>query len=76
MNKWRYEKYINEDDEQLDLYDSYFNKLLENRKTYIDIYSSIRYIVPRVISRNFIDEEGKQINNKFGYLKSSIDSNI
>lgn len=27
-------------------------------------------------SRQFIDEEGKEIKNRFGYLKSSIESNI
>ena len=43
---------------------------------YVDIYSAIHYVVPRVMSRQFIDEEGKEIKNRFGYLKSSIESNI
>ena len=68
--------YIKEDDEQILFYDSFFNKLIENGKSYIDIYSAIHYVVPKVISRNFIDEEGNEIKNKFGYLKTSIESNI
>lgn len=68
--------YIKDDDEQILFYDSYFSKLVENGKSYIDIYSAIHYIVPKVISRNFIDEEGNEIKNKFGYLKTSIESNI
>lgn len=68
--------YINEDDEQIVFYDSLFDKYINNNKTYTDLYSAIHYIAPRVISRNFIDEEGKDINNKFGYLKTSIESNF
>lgn len=68
--------YIEENDEQLLFYDSYFTKLIEKGKSYVDIYSAIHYIVPKVTSRNFIDEEGNEIKNKFGYLKTSIESNI
>jgi hypothetical protein len=68
--------YIKDDDEQLLFYDSFFSKLIANGNTYVDIYSAIHYIVPKVTSRNFIDEDGKEIKNKFGYLKTSIESNI
>lgn len=68
--------FIKEDDEQIPFYDSFFDKLIQNGKSYVDIYSAIHYVVPKVISRNFIDEEGKEIKNKFGYLKTSIESNI
>lgn len=68
--------YIKEDEEQIPFYDSFFDKLIQNGKSYVDIYSAIHYVVPKVISRNFIDEEGKEIKNKFGYLKTSIESNI
>ena len=68
--------YIKEDDEQIVFYDSFFDKLINNGKSYVDIYSAIHYIVPKVIARNFIDEEGNEIKNKFGYLKASIESNI
>ena len=68
--------YIKEDDEQIILYDSLFDKYLDNGNSYTDIYSAIHYIVPRVLSRSFIDEEGNDISNKFGYLKTSIESNF
>lgn len=68
--------YIKEDDEQIVFYDSFFDKLINNGKSYVNIYSAIHYIVPKVIARNFIDEEGNEIKNKFGYLKASIESNI
>lgn len=28
---------------------------------YVDIYYAIHYVVPKVITRNFIDEDGKTI---------------
>ena len=68
--------YIKDDDEQIPLYDSLFNKMVNEGNSYVDIYSAIHYVVPRVMSRQFIDEEGKEIKNRFGYLKSSIESNI
>lgn len=69
-------EYIKDDDEQLIFYDSLFSKLVDNGMNYVDIYSAIHYVVPKVITRNFIDEDGKKIKNKFGYLKTSIESNI
>lgn len=69
-------EYIKDDDEQLIFYDSLFSKLVDNGMNYVDIYSAIHYVVPKVITRNFIDEDGKEIKNKFGYLKTSIESNI
>ena len=68
--------YIKDDDEQLLFYDSFFSKLIANGNTYVDIYSAIHYIVPKVTSRNYIYEDGKEIKNKFGYLKTSRESNI
>ena len=68
--------YLKEDDEQIILYDSLFDKYMNNGNTYTDIYSAIHYIVPRVMSRNLVDEEGKDITNKFGYFKTSIESNF
>ena len=68
--------YIKENDEQILLYDSLFDKYVNEGSTYTDIYSAIHYIVPKVMSRNFIDEEGNEIKNRFGYLKTSIESNI
>ena len=41
-----------------------------------DLFAIIHYIVPRVVSRNFKDEDGYLIENKFGYFKNAIYSNI
>ena len=68
--------YIPEDDDQILLYDSLFEKLVNEGNTYAEIYSSIHYIVPRVISRYFKDEDNTLITNKFGYFKVSIESNL
>ena len=68
--------YINEQDIQIFYYDDLFNELLEKDNSYKDLIKIIHYIIPRVISRNFKDEDGNDIDNKFGYLKSSIENNI
>lgn len=68
--------YINEDDIQIFYYDKLFNQLLEEDNSYQDLIQIIHYIVPRVVKRNFKDEDGNVIENKFGYFKNSIISNI
>ena len=68
-------KYIDKNDNQISYYENLFNKLLIDN-SYEDIITIINYIVPRVLSRGFKDENGKYITNKFGYLKNSIYSNI
>lgn len=67
--------YISEDDSQIFYYDKLFENLLEDN-SYKDLMTIIHYIVPRVISRKFYDEDGNPINNKYGYFKNSIESNI
>lgn len=68
--------YINEDDIQIFYYDKLFNQLLEEDNSYQDLIQIIHYIVPRVVKRNFKDEDGDVIENKFGYFKNAIISNI
>ena len=68
--------YINEDDIQIFYYDKLFNQLLEEDNSYKDLIKIIHYIVSRVIKRNFKDEDGNIIENKFGYFKNAIISNI
>ena len=68
--------YINEDDIQIFYYDKLFNQLLEEDNSYQDLIQIIHYIVPRVVKRNFKDEDGNVIENKFGYFKNAIISNI
>ena len=69
-------KYINPDDPTLILYDELFNELINNGYKYKQLYSCIHYIAPRVVARKFIDEDGNDIKNKFGYLKNSIKFNF
>ena len=45
-------------------------------QSYKDLIKIIHYIVSRVIKRNFKDEDGNIIENKFGYFKNAIISNI
>lgn len=68
--------YINEEDTQIFYYDKLFKQLLEEDNSYKNLIQIVHYIVPRVIERNFKDEDGKAIENKFGYFKNSILSNI
>ncbi len=68
--------YINETDTQIFYYDKLFNQLLEEDNSYQDLIQIIHYIVPRVVKRNFKDEDGNVIENKFGYFKNVIISNI
>ena len=68
--------YINENDTQIFYYDKLFENLLADDNSYKDLIYIINYIVPRVVKRNFEDEDGNIIENKYGYFKSSIESNI
>ena len=67
--------YINENDIQIFYYDDLFKELLQDN-SYKDLVQIIHYIVPRVVNRQFKDEEGNFIKNKFGYFKNAIIGNI
>ena len=67
--------YIDENDIQIFYYDDLFKELLKDN-SYKDLIQVIHYIIPRVVSRQFKDEDGNFIKNKFGYLKNAITSNI
>ena len=68
--------YITENDTQIFYYDKLFNQLLDENNSYKDLIQIIHCIIPRVISRKFKDEDENIIENKFGYFKNSIISNI
>lgn len=68
--------YISENDVTSFYYDNLFKQYLSEGRNYKELYSAIHYIVPRVINRNFVDEEGKEITNKYGYFKNAIESNF
>lgn len=68
-------QYISEFDSKLHYYDKLFNELLENNNK-SDLSIIIDYICKRVRDNNYKDEDGHDIENKYGYLKNSILSNI
>lgn len=68
-------KYIEIDDLQIVYYDNLFNKLIQKYEL-TDLIIITHYIIPRVVSHNFIDENNEPIKNKFGYFKSAILNNI
>lgn len=68
-------KYIDTNDSQITSYYKLFDYLLINN-SYQDLIKIVKYIVLRVISSGFKDENGKYITNKFGYLKNAVNSNI
>lgn len=68
--------YLTENDMQIFYYDNLFEQLLKEENSYKDLIQIIHYIVPRVINRNFKDEDGNVIVNKFGYFKNAIIDNI
>ncbi len=60
---------------QLYQYDDFFEELLKDN-SYRELIRVFNYVTSKVMERDFIDEEGYEIKNKFGYLKSSMISNI
>ena len=67
--------FIKEDDMQIFYYDKLFDDLLE-RESFKDLVIINHYIIPRVMSRDYHDENGEKIENLYGYFKNSILSNI
>ena len=68
--------YINENDIQIFCYDDLFNRLLSEDNSYKDLIRIVNYIVYRVLTNKFKDENGETIENKFAYFKSAIENNI
>lgn len=68
-------EYLAQDDVELYKYDKFFKEILKKQK-FTDVISITHYIISCVKSRHFIDEFDNKIENKFGYLKTSIENNI
>lgn len=64
--------YITSDEYNITFYDSLFNDYVNRGYEKVDIYSVIHYIIRGVKRNNFKDENGNEISNKFGYLKSAM----
>ena len=71
------EKYLNEKDNNLLFaFDSLFEQEINKGHNAKELFSAIHYIVPRVIERDFKDENGEKIENVYGYFKSALESNF
>ena len=68
--------YISEDDSSSFLFDDFFNQLIDGGHHYKDLLIMTNYIVSRIKERNFKDENDNDIQNKYGYFKYSLLSNI
>ena len=69
-------EYVSIDDfKSLISYDNMFSNYLDNNHSKNELSKMIMYIVPRVIDRDFRDEDGNLIENRIGYLKSSLEQN-
>ena len=70
-------KYIEESDiNSIVSFEKLFKNYLKEGHNYKELFSAINYIVPRVVSRDFLDENGEKICNKVGYFKNAIDTNF
>lgn len=65
-------KYIDVDDTQIYYYDNLFEDLLEKGYSYKQLIIMTHYIISRVKSKKFIDEDGNKVENKFGFFKGAI----
>lgn len=64
--------YINENDTDIYNYDNLFKELLQNSYSYKELAIMTHYIVPKIVAKKFIDEEGNPVKNKFGFFKGAI----
>ncbi len=67
--------YIKEDDLYIDKYNDLFDKLLMNNPFDI-VRSALWYLLQQVKQRQGKDENGKQVENRFAYLKNAMEQNI
>lgn len=68
--------FIKEDDYSSFLFDELFNQYLADGYSVRELMMSIYYIIPRIIANNYLDENGNEIVNKYGYFKNAIESNF
>lgn len=68
--------YIDESDSSIFSYNELFEKLLSEDNSYRDLLTISNYIVSKVKSRKFKDEEDNEIKNKYGYFKNALIDNI
>ena len=76
INKLIKEKYITSHDDELAFYDAFFNTLLEKGFSMNDINIKVDYVLHKLNEREFKDERGDDIKNRFKYLSSSVWNNF
>ena len=67
--------YITIEDLDIQSYYELFNDVKQKYSS-IDIYTSIHYIISKVKSNKFKDENGEDITNKFGYFNNALINNL
>lgn len=68
--------YVNSNEYNLNYYNNLFSDYLNRGYTREQLFMSIHYIVNKVKSNKFKDEDGNEIVNKYGYFKSALDLNF
>ena len=68
--------YISKDDSSSFLFDQFFEELLEQGNNFRDLLIMTNYVVSRIKERDFKDEDGNEIRNKYGYFKNALIGNI
>lgn len=69
-------EYIDKNDVQIYYYDKLFRELLQSGRSYKDLITMTHYIVSSVVGRNFVDEDGNKVTNKYGFFKGAINNCI
>lgn len=68
--------FISKDEISSIYFDDMFENYLEGGYSPKELLGAIHYITPRVMNRNFVDEDGNEIKNKYGYFKNAMESNF
>ena len=68
--------FITKDDSNSFLFDDLFQDLLNQGRNYKELMIMVNYIISKLKERNFKDEDGNEIKNKYGYFKAALNSNI
>lgn len=68
--------YIDENDSSIFSYNDLFETLLNENNSYRDLLTISNYIISKVKSRKFKDENDNEIKNKYGYFKNALIDNI
>lgn len=76
VNKLIKENYITSHDDELAFYAAFFNTLLEKVFSMNDINIKVDYVLHKLNEREFKDESGDDIKNRFKYLSSSVWNNF